>query len=241
MLPPGFNIVGALLCLSLIKRRRKTGVTLLLFFILSLYLLSLPWLARGLVSSLEIYPPLSIPAAEQSEAQAIVVLGGGVYHAAPEYGADALAQGNLPRLRYAAHLVRATGLPLVVTGGRLVGEGVSEGELMRRFLEDELQVNVARVEYQALNTAENAKLTKEILDEMGLVKPIVVTDASHMARAVTSFERVGLGVIPAPVEYLGAQLARRGVLDWLPSITALGLSTTALYEYVGRAWYWVRY
>ncbi len=33
----------------------------------------------------------------------------------------------------------------------------------------------------------------------------------------------------------------RGVIDWLPSGAALSTTSWALYEYIGRLWYWLRY
>ena len=62
-----------------------------------------------------------------------------------------------------------------------------------------------------------------------------------MARAVEAFERVGLKVIPGPVEYRGQGFARPGVLGWLPTAGALGATKSVLREYVGRLWYAMRY
>ncbi len=47
-----------------------------------------------------------------------MVLGGGRYRDAPEYGNDTVGEYTLVRLRYAAKLHRETGFPLLVTGGR---------------------------------------------------------------------------------------------------------------------------
>ena len=198
-------------------------------------------MARMLVSSLETYAPLTLEAVNSSNAGVIVVLGGGIYPQAPEYGADALSSGALPRLRYGAYLHRLTGLPILVTGGRVFGVGVSEGELMEAFLEQEMGVEVAFVETRSLNTAENAHYSKQILEPRGVKQVVVITNAWHMARAVASFEREGLEVLPGPIEYLGPRLALPGALDWLPTLGSLGATTTALREYVGRLWYAIRY
>ena len=114
----------------------------------------------------------------------VMVLGAGIYSDAPEYGEDTLSSGVLPRLRYGAYLHRRTELSVLVTGGRVFGEGVSEGELMKVFLETELRVEVAYVETVSLNTAENAQYTRQILEPLGVGHVVVVTHASHMARAV---------------------------------------------------------
>ena len=237
MLPPGFNVAAVLLGLCLLRRWRRCAVTLILIASLSLYVLSLPWLAQTMISSLETYSPLKIETVKISGAGAIVVLGAGIYPDAPEYAADTLSSGALPRLRYAAYLYRLTGLPVLVTGGRVFGEGVSEGELMAVFLEQEMGVEVAQVETASLNTAENARYSKQILEPLGVGHVVVVTNAWHMARAVASFEREGFAVLPAPIEYRGPSLGRPGLLGWLPNLGALGSTTLALREYLGRAWY----
>lgn len=241
VLPPGFNIAAGLAGLCLLKRRRRTGLSLLLISLVSLYLLSIPWLARTLVSSLEAYPPLALSELEGREVGAIVVLGGGLYPKAPEYGKDTLGAGNLPRLRFAAHLHRETGLPILVTGGSVHGYGTPEGVLMKAFLERELKLPVTWLEDDARNTAENARLSRTLLEQAGIDEVVVVTHAWHMPRAVEAFERVGMVVAPAPVEFRGPMLNYAKPLRWLPHLSALGWSTTALHEYIGRLWYWIRY
>ena len=88
-----------------------TGVSLL-------WLLALPVLGNSMLRSLEGEP---LDHADLLQAQAIVVLGGGRYRDAPEYGGDTVGEATLVRLRYAAKLHRETGLPLLVTGGKPEG------------------------------------------------------------------------------------------------------------------------
>ena len=45
------------------------------------------------------------------------MLGGGVDYGAPEYGGNTVVSSTLVRLRYAARLYRATGKPVLVSGG----------------------------------------------------------------------------------------------------------------------------
>lgn len=241
VLPPGFNVAIGLLGLVVLHRWKRLGVSFIVISLLSLYVFSLPRIAQALVNSLESYPALSRPDFLFSGAEAIVVLGGGIYPRAPEYGFDVLSAGALPRLRYGAYLHRLSGLPIVVTGGRVYGVGISEGELMQQFLEQELGATVAHVETSSLNTAENARYSRQILEPLGIDQVIIVTHASHMARAVASFEREGFGVVPGPIEFIGPRLAYPGALGWFPNLSVLGYTTSALREYVGRIWYVLRY
>ena len=241
VLPPGFNVVAALLGLFFLRRWQRGAVTLIVISTLSLYVFSLPRIAQSLVTSLEVYPALTAQSLEESGAGAIVVLGGGIYPEAPEYGVDVLSSGALRRLRYAAYLRQLPALPILVTGGRVFGSGISEGELMQAFLEHEMSIAVSYVESHSLNTAENARYSRQILAPLGINEVIVITNAWHMSRAVQSFEREGFVVLPGPVEFIGPRLGPPGGLGWLPNLTALGRTTLSLREYAGQLWYLIRY
>src|SRR6187399_3152267 len=87
VLPPTSLLL--LIGLGLLLAARKKAGGLLLAFVAAtmLWLLSChavaSWLALNLLPQ---YPPLSVAALKASPVQAIVVLGGGVYPQAPEYG-----------------------------------------------------------------------------------------------------------------------------------------------------------
>ena len=74
--------------------------------------------------------------------QAIVILGGGTYFEAPEYGDHTVNRYGLERIRYGAYLHRYTRKPILVTGGDLLGIGSSEAGQMKSVLENEFQVPV---------------------------------------------------------------------------------------------------
>ena len=57
------------------------------------------------------------------------------------------------------------------------------------------------LENKSQNTHENAVFSKVILDEKGIKKILLVTSATHMPRAVALFQKLGLEVIPLPVDY----------------------------------------
>src|SRR5689334_21018893 len=98
-LPPGFLILLGLVGLGLMCSWPRIGRSIALFSLLSLYALSLPLVGGSLVRSLEV--PYADPALDSS-AGAIVVLGGGTYARAPEYGGDTVSRPSLERIRYAA-------------------------------------------------------------------------------------------------------------------------------------------
>src|SRR4030095_2797202 len=87
-------------------------------------------------------------------AQAIVILGGGTRRDAPEYGGDTLGELTLERVRYGARVARLTGLPVLVTGGSVLG-GETEAKLMRQSLEAEFSGGVRWAEDRSRNNHDN--------------------------------------------------------------------------------------
>jgi uncharacterized SAM-binding protein YcdF (DUF218 family) len=217
-------------------------MSLLATSFVTLYLFSTPKVADVLFASSEHYPARLSGTAVARDIGAIVVLGGGRNANAPEYGGETVAFPSLVRLRYGARLERETGLPLLVSGGRVFGtEPASEAALMRDVLENELHVPVRWLEERSRNTAENASYSAELLHEQGIGAIILVTDAAHMTRAATAFENQGLRVVAASTGYRTGHRRVASVLDWLPSANALESSALALHEYLGRLWYAIRY
>lgn len=240
-LPPGGLLLLAFLGLVLRRRRPAAGTALVLLALLTLWVLSLPLTAGHLAASLEHTAPIEADAPLSRGPGAIVVLGAGRYPAAPEYGGRDMASDRLlQRLQYAAELHRRTGLPLLVSGGRLGGWERAEAALMRDVLGRSFATPVRWLETDSLNTEQNARFSADILRRAGIGQVYVVTHAMHMPRALDAFARAGLSAVPAPTVYHRRGRAPR-LMDWLPDARALALSRDALHEYVGRLWYSLRH
>ena len=235
ILPPGVFILLALVGLAMVRAKMRFGAGLALGSVLALCLLSLPVVSKALVRSLE--TPYSDPAKDRSPG-AIVVLGGGSYHQAPEYEGDTVSAPSLERLRYAVHLQRRTGKPILVTGGNPAGGATSEGEQMKNALRD-FNVTVKWVEGASNNTFENARLSQQTLRKAGVQSVYLVTHAWHMPRAKMTFERAGLHVVPAPIAYKTGTGVK--VLDFIPSAHALADSYVFFHEVLGTLWYRLRF
>lgn len=201
-----------------------------------LYALSTQFVADGLMYVLE--PAPRDPAADPS-GQAIVVLGGGTYHKAPEYGGDTVKAQTLVRLRYAARLHRVLGKPVLATGGSPEGSLVGEAQLMKMVLQQDFQVPVQWIEQRSSNTLENARLSYRLLKPAGIERVYLVTHAWHMPRARRAFEHAGFAVIPAPTGF--ATRFELTVVDFLPRAEALYDSSRFFHEILGIAWYYVRF
>lgn len=179
--------------------------------------------------------------AHATGAQAIVVLGAGSINAAPEYGHfDIPDEVALIRLRYAAHLQHATGLPLLVTGGNGSRDGRVQAKAigMARALRDDFRTPVTWIEPASEDTQQNARFSARILRAAGVRRILLVTHAMHMARASAAFRRAGLEVVEAPtVFYSGASTS---LLSYLPGAYGLYRTYYASHEWIGLAWYRLR-
>lgn len=240
--PPAVNILLVLLGLWLLRRQwRRTGMTLVALALLSLYVIATPWGAGLLARHLATDPPLDVThTASWQGAQVIVVLGGG-RGPAPEFdGSDMPNYWTASRLRYGAYLYRQTGLPLLVSGGTVLGEKEPEAAVMARSLIRDYIVNVRWQEDRSRNTWENAQFTHEVLAPKGIRHIILVTQGLHMRRARLAFEHAGFQVTPAPVDVDAGDTELPGLLRLAPSPTAFMRSAQALHEYAGLIVYRMR-
>lgn len=233
--PPGAQAMLGLLGLALYPRWRRSGLACLALVVISLWLMSLPLSAGWLAGSLETFPPFRLRDHAGPRPEAIVVLGGGAYQAAPEFrGRDEVSVLTLERLRYAARLQRLTALPLAVSGGVTGNLRTPEGRLMERSLATDFGVHVRWVETTSRNTAENAIECRKLVPGRTV---LLVTHAIHMRRAARAFEDAGFTVVPAPMGYISRRAGHWVAGDLLPSIKAYGHSQYALYERLGALWY----
>ena len=202
--------------------------------------------ARFFVAPLEgMTAPLQAP--ERAGAQAIVVLAAGRLRRAPEYGnQDIPDYVALARLRYAAHLQRRTGLPLLVSGGLGAKAGRSGAEedvpplaeAMAVALREDFGVPVRWLEPRSRDTFENAAFSAALLRADGVKRILLVTDAMHMPRSRAAFEHAGLEVVSAPTAFFGNQ--PQSLASWLSSAEGMRRSWYAMYELIGIGWYKLR-
>jgi uncharacterized SAM-binding protein YcdF (DUF218 family) len=229
VLPPAGPLICIVLGLALISRRPRLGKTLAWLGLSSLIALSLPAVSSWLVDVAGGAEPLDL--SKPIAAQAIVITGAGVRVHAPEYGGSSLSTLTLDRTRYGAYLARKTGLPVLVTGGK-IPEGASEGELMRSTLQAEFATPVRWIEAQSRNTSENARFSAAVLKPDGITRILLVTHAFDVRRARMDFEAAGFQVTPAPTGVTPNTDEPMAPLDFFPSARALQESYYACYELI---------
>ncbi len=241
LLPPGILLLALGSGLYLLRRHGRLGRLLLLAATLSLWLLSTPWFSARLLGSLEVYPPLDSASLAASQAQAIVVLAGGYRQFAPEYGGATPSAYSLLRLNYGVRLHRASGLPILLSGGNADPQRPKEALLMARVLREDYGIEPRWLETKSRNSAENAAFSSEMLQKDGIKRILLVSQAWHLYRVLPLFEQQGMAVIAAPTGFEGPAPSGSRWQDFLPTAQALLESSHALHEYLGALWYGLRY
>ncbi len=236
LLPPACLLLSALW--GCYRHTTRTGLTLGLISLLLLWLLSLPITARWLAHYWEQYPSLSPAQITTFQPQAIVVLGGGASRNAAEYQSDYTPnERSLARLRYAAKLVRDTGLPLLISGGKVFADSeISEASIMAKMMREEFQQPVTWQEQHSHNTAENALFSADLLATQGIQRILLVTQAYHMPRAFHEFRKTGLKVLAAPTDFI-SNASETTLFGWLPSTKAWHYNFLLAHEMLGMIWY----
>nr|AEQ20389.1 YdcF-like protein [uncultured bacterium CSL11] len=225
ILPPTGLLLLAAVGIACQTRLPRIGRALAAAGVGLLLLLSIPVVSELLTDVVDTSVPLELSKA--NEANAIVILGGGIRRAAPEYGGDTLATLTLERVRYGARVARLTGLPVLVSGGTVL-RGEPEATLMRSVLENEYNVRVRWSEPRSRTTHENAVRSAELLRQEGIRRVVLVAHGFDMRRAIAEFAAQGIETIPAPIGKRGD--VSRTILDFLPSMAGLQQSYFATYE-----------
>jgi uncharacterized SAM-binding protein YcdF (DUF218 family) len=232
LLPPGGPIFLVAAGLLLTRFSARVGRAFAAIGLASLYATATPLFSAWLVDTASGGAQVvDISAARQ--AQAIVILGGGVRRNAIEFGGDTLGRLSLERVRYGARLARALSLPVLVTGGSVRGDTKAEAQLMREALETEFSIPVRWVEEKSRNTRENAGYSAAMLRESGVDRVVLVLHAFDVPRAREEFERARISVIPAPTHLPGTDNSAL-LSDFLPSASALASSHFAVYELLAQ-------
>lgn len=241
LLPPGlFVLLGIILSVYLWRRRKRFGR---FAFSLSAVLTLLLYFSSTLLGAKLLGQPLENRYSQQQPdaAQVIVVLGGGSVGSAPD-GTErgGLMSAGAARLLTAARLAKQHSLPVLISGGQVFSDGVSEALVAERIL---LQLGLPQeqiiVETKARTTKENAAYTAALCHERGYKNVLLLTSALHMPRSMQFFEHYlgeqGVKVAPYPCDYM---LNPQGSFNprWLvPQLQAFDITCMAMHEYIGMA------
>ena len=238
LLPPGILLLLLLLAWWLRRSRPRLASVCFALGLGGFWLMSLPVVVQWSADLLEREPPLARDewAGLGQRADAIVILGSGRERGDVAWGADQPTGVGLERQRFAARLAKASGLPVLTSGGLHYGTPPSEAQMMADSLRDDLGVTVRWQEGRSRTTWENAQFSAEVLLPQGIKRVVVVTQASHMPRAAWSFRKAGFEVVPAPVGFLGGDNAQP-LGGWMPEFKAIWQNGQLMNEAVGQIGY----
>lgn len=242
LMPPGVLLLLLLLAWWLRRSRPRLAGLCFALGLGGFWLMSLPVVVQWGAKALEREPALARSewATLAERADAIVVLGSGRERGDPAWGSDQPTGVALERERYAARLAKASGLPVLTSGGLHYGTPPTEAQMMAESMQDDFGVAVRWQEGRSRTTWENAQFTAQVLLPEGIKRVVVVTQAWHMPRSVWSFEQAGFSVVPAPVGFLGADNGEP-LGGWMPTFKSIWRSGQLLNEAIGQVGYSVFY
>ncbi len=232
LLPPSAQIIVLLLALLMLKRMPRLAKTVFLLALISLWALATPAVSNFLARSLEQDSALLPSQLKTINADAIVILAARQNERAPEFGQPVSGADQLSRIRYGAFLHRNSTIPILLSGGSVRGnEKRSLAETMSFDLADSFGIEARWLEPKSRTTAENARYSYSILQNLNKKSIILVTSSLHMMRAKWSFEQAGFTVLPAPTDFIDQRPL--SVSSFLPSAHSLNLSSEAMHEWLG--------
>lgn len=234
LLPPGlFFVLFFVLAVVLWRRALKKLAILLGTASAVFYILSTPLVSGALLGSLE--NEYEIP--HELEGDCIVMLGGGATMDTPSvYGDGNLCGAPASRLLTAFEVYQRRQVPIIVSGGQVYADSGSEALIAKREL---MHLGVPEkdviVEADSLNTRQNAMNSHRLMMENGLSKPILVTSAFHMERAMLNFAKEGYEPVAVPADFRYSKNRSMHFNRFVPSSSALDDSVIFIREKVRTA------
>ena len=231
ILPPGIFILLMLaLCVKLLKFSKKLSITVLVVTLI-FYLLCTSLVAERLMGWLEEMhsPPAQV---ETSGADVIVLLGGGAISQVPDVdGVGALCASPANRLLTAVRLQKLLNVPIIVSGGQVYSDSGAEAEISARILKS-LGVPEDKIltETKSINTSQNARYSAILMREKDFKKPLLVTSAFHMNRAMINFNLNRVKPIAYPTDFTVAHNPTFHYTKLRPQAEALLLNVTVMQE-----------
>ena len=225
-------------------RKQKAGRVVVTLAGVLLFLFSSHFFSGMLLTPLESrYPTLVIPPGAGASVglgavKFVVVLGGGVSYDPGRSATVQLDEGSMPRFVEGVRVSKELNYcKLVFSGGPGPGP-LSSAQAMAQLAQS-LGVGGQDMilETQSRDTEDEARLVAPIVGEQPF---ILVTEASHMPRAMALFRKHGTHPIADPVNFRTSHSQAITLDQIFPGGGDLGGSERAVYEYLGLAWEKIR-
>ncbi|MBX2847884.1 MAG: YdcF family protein [Acidiferrobacterales bacterium] len=190
------------------------------------------WLAKSLESQ---YPQVALRNIEEHDVA--IVLGGGLRIPLPPAKHSQLTSGS-DRYWYAVRLFRAgKASQVILTGGNVYQQEGYQGEAhyaSQLIQEWGIPGSLILLDEDSRTTEQNRDNVARLLAQGKFESALLVTSALHMPRAYTLFKNLPIKLTPASADVIVRDSHAPEVFRWLPSASALRLSTVALHEYYGK-------
>lgn len=235
----GFAVGTCLMRLSALRRLRSFGGWVIGIALAFIWVMGCGITTRivgvGLESDFTVEGKMHGDVSDLPEADAIVVLGGGM--GVHDKCGSAEMHGSADRVWQGAKLYKKGKAKLVSVSGPQVEKSTVP-------LMEDLGVPKSAMLYfsDARNTEEESKMIYARLRENVQDRPpkiLLVTSAWHMNRSVLLFKRAGFDVVPAPTDFEMSYILEMPVrfTDFLPSADSLMRNSYAVKEWVGNIGY----
>ncbi len=221
----------------------KGPFRLLVAGLIVFYLATTPMGANVLVGSLS-HGLTSIATREDAQgADAVVVLSGGVGTVrASGIILTQLSTESALRVLEAARVFKLIGARLVIVSGGIADERVElkpEAEHMADALvKAGVPADRIVLDLKARNTFDHPRTTRPLLEANHVRQFVIVTSPPHMRRAFAVFRAAGFNPVGS-VSLLRSDHLKTAPF-FVPNGDSLVLSDSALYEYGGWVYYWLR-
>jgi len=238
IMPPGlFVILILILSIYLLKKSKSALIKITaIVSLLLIFFLSTAFGVKVLLHPLENYAEeISVNALEKHP---IVVLGGGLNYYSKSEAKPSLH--SMQRLIKGYQLHRKLKTNLIYSGGIAIGqEKISEADAAEEFLSSlGMDKKFYISESQAQTTFENAAYLKKWIEENEIEKVYLVTSAYHILRSAAVFKAQNIDFLAVHSGFIYDH--QFSWLDYLPNRGALTANLSALHEWIGLAWYYIR-
>ncbi len=232
-------ILGAGVYLMWRRKESNVGKAIITAGVVLMILLSYSPIPSVLLRSVENdYKPFSVHDTRLKSVRYIVVLSGGGSADSSLPEVSRLAGNTLVRLVEGVRLVKKTSdCKLLLSGSSVMGAN-PVAQMMADVAEDlGVERNRMVIESDSRDTKDQARLITKMI---GTDAFILVTSASHMTRAVYMFQKQGANPIPVPIGHLVRRGKGISPSAFFPSSSNLFKAKTAIYEYGGMVWAYLR-
>ena len=238
------GVIALLIVLGLLFRvvgKVKTARFFSFTAMLLLLIFSSPQISSLLIGYLEEqHPPVAIDKLPDAD---IVIMLGGVLNLPVQPRLYTELVDASDRLLHTSRIFKQGKVERIFLAGGNVFEGaVAQGESF--FSKQVLQEwgvpgNRIDIDGASKTTFENAINARDYIYRNGFVKKpiLLVTSALHMPRAMATFKKLDLNVIPVTTDIHVTQSSAPGFYSWIPSAGALNGVTVAWHEIAGL-WYY---